>query len=240
MTEYNTSSFWDGQIDALYKSLSEMTIDYQAINDSILSGFQELLDSTTKILTENYAELLTASLYALVESMAGLPIDELQAESYISVPVEKLEPLLEMTQFVPEDKQEEFQEIIAPERGKKSKIITLENFYKIATLVLAILTLVRPISVDDETKEIMREHNEINQRQVEINLERNEIEHQKAASMDKIVYALTDFFEYVKESGICIQKQTDVTLDDIDFAVNNIDAIKNNVDTVDNIPIPKD
>lgn len=232
MVTYDTS-LADGQIDALCKSLFDMEIDYQAINDSILNLCKALSSSMVKILTENYVELLTASLFALIESVRELPIDELQEESYISVPEEKLEPLREMAQLVPEEKREEFQKIIAPEEGKKPKIITLENLYKIAMLVLTIITLIRPVSIDGETKQIMREQNEIGQRQVEINLERNEIERQKAASLDKLAEGFMEFVEYVKETGICVSKQVDTIQHDIDTIPHDADNFPNSIDMID-------
>lgn len=218
MEENITSSFPTDWIDVLYRSLSNMEIDYQTLNNSVICGIQMLLDSTTKILTENYTELLLASVSALIKKLDELSFDELPAEPYISVPEEKLEPLRNMAKFVPEEKREEFQEIIAPEKNKKPKIITLENLYKLVMLILTILALISPVSLDDETKELLHEKNEIE-------LERNDIERQKAESLDKIAESFMDFVEYVKESGICIPEHINAVPDDADTLPDSIDML---------------
>lgn len=225
MEENITSSFPTDWIDVLYRSLSDMEIDYQTLNNSVICGIQTILDSTAKILTENYTELLLDSVSALIKKLDELSFDELPAEPYISVPEEKLEPLRNMAKFVPEEKREEFQEIIAPETNKKTKIITLENLYKIVMLVLAILALITPVSLDDETKELLREQNEIGLERNEIELERNSIEYQKAESLDKIAESFMDFVEYVKESGICIPEHINAVPDDADTLPDSIDVL---------------
>lgn len=153
------SAWYDGWADELVRAVSDMAINSQAINDSMNEAAKKLVESMSGLFTEDYTKSLQASLSALVEKLGTLPINELQEESYILVPDEKLEPLREMAKFVPEEKQGEFQEIISPAK-EKDKILTPANIIALLALICSIVSMLnsfKPQDMSEDSKNFFRE-----------------------------------------------------------------------------------
>ena len=136
------------------------------------------------------------------------------AES-IEIPEGTLEPLRELAPLVPEDKREEFEEIVAPEKAAEKKILTIENIKWLLGIILPILFTFYMNQLPDKTAE---EHNQLHRE--EIATQQEEIELRKEE-----IKLFREFFDYVKENGIGLPEQVDVVPEHVETIDEDVDAL---------------
>lgn len=223
MTVYDYSAFSDAWINDLYQSLADMATNYQAINDGIVNGIQTLLDSTAELLTENYMELLLASISSMAKQLEEYQFDSLQPEQYISVPKETLEPLREMTKFVPEEKREEFQEIVSDKESKASKILTVENVKWLLGLIIPMLFSLCLFYLPNKNEE----------KSLQEDQKQTAIMQEQVDSTDRLADNIGDLIHCIENIGSYIHIQIDIAPNNINEVPNDIEPIPDGIDMID-------
>lgn len=172
-------------------SPAEIAVMISSLKDSLLLISKEMIECLPS------EQMIAENIRNLMGQIIGLYSISLIDAPAISVPEETIAPIREMALFVPEENREEFQKIVAPDSTGKNKIISTENIkWLIATIisVIAILVSLKTQTIDEETKQILRN--------------RNEIEEDKLEVMESGLTAINNLLEYLQEAGVDIRKDS--------------------------------
>lgn len=129
----------------------------QAIDNLIgkIDRIKEIL-STSFIAIENI-EKFAESLSPLIDALGKSVVDS-EASQYISVPGDTMETIREFAPLIPEDKKEQFEEIVAPEQSTERKLLTKENVMWLIALIVSIISMLNsfnPQELSDDSKQFI-------------------------------------------------------------------------------------
>lgn len=196
-----------------------------------ISAFASAIDALTN--EENICRMqkATEAIALVIDRLSEICIDASATDDFVMLDEATVEVLQEAVPLIPEEKREEHKEIITPKQGENAKNIAISVLCQIITWILMI-TLVQSVSIDEETKEIMREQVAVGweqaaiaQEQLDAEKERNDIERQKVELSDKLFEKIDELIEYVKQDRIGFSDSVNVIKDEENVIVDSKDTV---------------
>ena len=141
-----------------------------------------------------------------------------QLEESIEIPESTLESLRELSPLVPEEKREEFSEIIAPAKAADRKILTVENLKWLIGIILPIFLYLLPDKNAEEHNQLHKDSNEIARETVEL------------LEPDSEEEMVEKFLKYLDDNGFALMKKDEVVYDQLEGIPNCVGALEEDID----------
>ena len=163
-----------------------------------------------------------ASLEGLLQQITQAIADVSQMEFPAEIPNSALKSLQELTPLVPEEKREEFAEIVATAPEEKGRIFSKDNFWSIISVILAIISIflsLREQTMSEESKGFLRDENG---RQISAIEENTELTRREVEALEHIY----DFLHELNDLSVGLDIGEDEAGDGLNPIGENIDDIE--------------
>lgn len=207
-------------------------IDITATSNALLSLSSMLGDMLSSELGASICAAHEAS-PVLLETLkqAAQVLSECYSETDpIEISNRDFESLQSISPLVPEEKKEEFEKIVAPEKSKERKLITAENIKWLLGIIIPILFSLYQQSFSNKSEEerlqLHRESNDIAREIVE------------ALEQDSEGTGIEKFLQYLDDNGFALMKKNDVVCEQFERIQNCMSVFEEGIDAVDDLVVP--